>query len=210
MLDCKVSSHRNILVIGSDTASEPQVLLIVGLAGAGKTTCARMVVDYSHCPLVHFGGLILSEVDRRRLPRDQGSEKEVREDLRKMHGMAAIAVLSEPEIAQHTRYGRSVVVDGLYSLAELQHLQAQFATVVLAVHAPRSARHERMAMRHERPLAPDELDARDWQEVLTLDKAPPIALADNHILNDGSKPSLRVAVESQLELLGWARDECGV
>jgi dephospho-CoA kinase len=74
--------------------------------------------------------------------------------------------------------------------------------VTLAVHAPRWVRKQRLASRPVRPLTSAEVDTREELEVANLDKAPPIALADLHVVNDSSVDSLPERVDAALR--GWA------
>ena len=46
-------------------------------------------------------------------------------------------------------------------------------------------RAERLGQRPVRPLTPAEIKERDRTEVENIGKAPPIALADCHFVNDG-------------------------
>ena len=79
-----------------------------------------------------------------------------------------------------------MLVDGVYSWAEVEVLRAEFANplVLLAVHAPRALREARLVNRPVRPITAEQLHARDESEIRVLDKATPIVLADLHIVND--------------------------
>ena len=182
--------------------SRPDAVAVVGLAGSGKSTAAAMLSDSLSCPVVYFGGAVLSEVARRGLPPDQASERLVRRHLRKEHGMAALAILNEQSIRDALRSSPLVVIDGLYSWSELDFLREQFDVAVIAIHASRRARHARMQARLERSLSAADLDARDRHEVTELDKAPPIVLADAHIVNEGTENELRAALQRALPTLG--------
>jgi dephospho-CoA kinase len=170
------------------------------MAGAGKSTVSRLVATMGY-ERVYFGGFVVEEVARRGLPPGQSSEASIREQLREAHGMGAIAILAEPRLRELLDAGRSVVIDGLYSRAESRLLEQHFPLVHLAVHASTWTRMRRMQGRAERPLTPDELEARDVREIELLDKAPPIATAQTHLVNDGPEDDLRAVVADSVARL---------
>jgi dephospho-CoA kinase len=182
----------------------PDMLAVVGLAGSGKSEATKIVAEAHGYEIVYFGGVVVEEVERRGLAVNAVSEQEVREDLRASEGMDAIARRSLPAIRAILQRGGRVAVDGLYSAGELDVLRSELSVpaVTLAVHAPRWLRKQRLANRPVRPLTADEVDTRDELEVANLDKAPPIALADLHVVNDASVESLGERVEAALR--GWA------
>jgi dephospho-CoA kinase len=185
----------------------PEVLAVVGLAGSGKSEATKILASEHRYEVVYFGGVVVEEVARRGLEVNPANEKEVREDLRATEGMDAIARRSLPAIRAILEGGGRVGVDGLYSAGELDVLRGELAVpvVTLAVHAPRWLRKQRLAGRAVRPLTPDEVDTRDVLEVANLDKAPPIALADLHVVNDSTVDALRERLGEALH--GWAVNE---
>ncbi len=166
----------------------PTILAVVGLAGTGKSEATRLLVQKYGYSAVYFGGVVVDEVQRRGLPLLPANERAVREELRAAEGMDAIAARSIQPIRERLDRGENVVIDGLYSTAELSRLRAEsdWDVVTLAVHAPRWLRKKRLRTRPARPLTSKEVDERDWFELRNLDKAPPIVLADLHVVNDGA------------------------
>jgi dephospho-CoA kinase len=185
----------------------PEVLAVVGLAGSGKSEATRIVASEHGYEVVYFGGVVVEEVRRRGLEVDPANEKEVREDLRASEGMDAIARRSLPAIQAILERGGRVGVDGLYSAGELDVLRGSLAApvVTLAVHAPRWLRKRRLAGRPVRPLTPEQVDSRDQLEVANRDQAPPIALADLHVVNDSTVDALRERLGEALR--GWTVNE---
>lgn len=187
--------------------SLPAILAIVGLAGTGKSTAIDAVTDRYRVPSVYFGGEVLAEVTRRGLPSGPEGEREVRESLRSDHGMAAIAHLALPAIrsalAEPIPF---LLVDGIYSWAEVELLRAELPNrlVLLAVHAPRALREQRLVNRPVRPITAEQLQTRDEAEIRALDKATPIVLADFHVVNDGDRAAFEVRV---LDLVATALSE---
>lgn len=170
---------------------------MVGLAGTGKSEVVRLITEKHAFTVVYFGGVVLEEVERRGLEVNQTNERAVREELRATHGMSAMAKLSLPKITAALDRGADVLIDGLYSFAEYEVLtQAGLPLVTIAVHADRDIRAERLSNRPARPLTRDEMNARDDAEIRNLDKAPPIVLADHHVVNNGDMAALGSRISS--------------
>ncbi|MBI3947939.1 MAG: AAA family ATPase [Armatimonadetes bacterium] len=178
------------------------VLAVVGMCGSGKSEASAHLAQKG-LPRVHFGGITMEEVRRRGLLVSEANERMVREELRQRHGMAAYAILSLPKIRALVAEGRSVLIDGLYSDAELKVLQEEFPgqVFVLGVFTDKRLRYARLAARPARPLTPEEAASRDRMEVDHLEKAPPIALADAMVLNNGTVEELRAAVDAVVDPL---------
>jgi dephospho-CoA kinase len=115
--------------------------------------------------------------------------------------MDVVARMAEEQIRAALSRNRAVVIDGLYSFAEYGFLKSIFGPelVLIALHAARETRYARLALRPERPLSRPEVDARDLHEIQYLEKAPPIVLADYHILNNSSIEELQGALEVVLQ-----------
>jgi dephospho-CoA kinase len=128
------------------------------------------------------------------------SEREVREALRKEHGMGAYARLLLPEI-ERSLAGGPVVLDGLYSWSEYKILRERFAELfqVLLVYASPRTRYARLEGRTETESDPNRtvrrLDAeaarrRDYAEIERIEKGGPIAMADHIIVNEDDQEKL--------------------
>ncbi|MBU2533697.1 MAG: AAA family ATPase [Alphaproteobacteria bacterium] len=168
------------------------IIGLVGLSGTGKSEASRILTELAALPSVYFGDVVITEVRARGLDVTPDSERQVREDLRVREGMAVMARRKLPEIrAALDRHGK-VLIDGIYSYSELRLLRESFgaALIIVAIHAARSVRAARLAARPVRPLSREEMDARDAAEVEKLEKAQPIALADFHVVNDGTTAEL--------------------
>lgn len=164
------------------------IIAMVGLCGTGKSEACAFLESQGYT-VIYFGGTVVGEVLRRGLPVNPENEKTVREELRAAHGMAAMAHLNLPKINDLLAQGKAVAIDGLYSMGELEVLRATFGSSLklLAIHAPKALRYERLGQRPVRPMTAAQVDARDLFEVQNLDKAAPIALADAHVVNDEGK-----------------------
>ena len=186
-------------------SGNPRALALVGMPGAGKTLCARRLQAKGYFTL-RFGAIVVEEVQRRGLAVNPENERIAREDLRREHGMAAMAVISLPHLQDALREHSHIIIDGLYSFSEyvflLEHLCAPLA--LLAITAPRHLRYARLAARPVRPLSRAQAEQRDMQEIKTLEKGGPIAIADFTLLNDGAPTDLLAGLDQLLDFLRFS------
>ncbi len=180
-------------------------LALVGMPGAGKSSCAWLLQELGFASF-RFGSIVIQEVEQRGLAVTPENERQIREDLRAREGMEVMAKRALPTIQQLIHERDCVVMDGLYSQSEYRFLKERFgdSLVTLAIVAPRQLRYQRLAAREERLLTAEEAERRDFQEVETLEKCGPIALADYTIVNDESEAKLRatlVAILKELSLI---------
>ena len=180
-----------------------KVLVFVGMAGSGKTVC----VDYlksKGLPSTYFGGITLKEVLNRGLEWNEYNERVVREDLRKKEGNGALAIRILKEIEEFFEAKKyTVVVDGLYSWTEYKIFKDVLGdnAIIIAVVAPRSVRHKRLADRPERSYSAKDANSRDFGEIEGIEKGGPIANADYYLANDMTKESLINDLEKLLTRL---------
>ncbi|CAK0751565.1 conserved hypothetical protein [Gammaproteobacteria bacterium] len=175
-----------------------KTLALVGMPGSGKSV-VTMHLQARGLTRIYFGDLVLKEVEARGLHLTPDNERLVREDLRRHHGMAAMAILSLPAIRAALSEG-PVVIDGLYSFTEYKVLRGELGDnlIVLAVASSRALRYDRLTRRPVRPLTPVEAEARDMAEIERIEKGGPIAIADYTVVNDGTPEALLVAVDKLL------------
>lgn len=167
-----------------------RVVAIVGMAGSGKSEVAKIFVENNFAK-VRFGDITDREVKKRGLELNEINERQVRQELRQEHGMAAYAKLSLPEIDSLLKSG-NVVVDGLYSWEEYLLLKRRYGDSfsVVAVWASPKTRYERLTKRPARPLTKEEAVSRDVTEIENTNKGGPIAIADFTIINESSLENL--------------------
>ncbi len=185
-----------------------KVIVFVGMPGAGKSACMEYL-KAKGVPSAYFGGITIDEVKRRGMDVNEASEKFVREDIRAKEGKGAYAVRIIQQIEQFFDEGQQiVVVDGLYSWTEYKIFKESFGTraIIIAIVAPRSARHERLTTRKERPLTEKEASARDYAEIENLEKGGPIANADYYLANEDSVEALQADLEKLLPVAGIKLD----
>jgi dCMP deaminase len=180
-----------------------KIVAIVGLAGSGKTIAANFFVKKGYNYL-RFGQITLDELKKRiGLRSDPSLEKEVREGIRKKHGMAAFAILNKPKIDKLLQKG-NVVIDGMYSWSEYKYLKKIYGDNfrVLAVQASPSLRYKRLSERTEidkkmihRPFSFYDAMKRDFDEIENIEKGGPIAIADDTILNNSSVSEFKESLD---------------
>jgi dephospho-CoA kinase len=182
--------------------TQPRVLALVGMPGAGKTLCAQHLEDAGYFQF-RFGSIITDEVERRGLPLRPDNERVVREEIRADEGMDAIARRALPLLRDALDAHATVVIDGLYSFSEYKTLQEEFGgeMAVVAIVAPRALRYDRLSRRPIRPLTAEEAELRDHQEIQRLEKGGPIAIADYTLVNDSEPEALLRQLEALLETL---------
>lgn len=186
------------------TSTAPRILALVGMPGTGKSLCAQHLAQagFAH---FRFGQIVVDEVARRGWPITPENERLVREQFRDEAGMAAIALRALPYLHERMAGGRSLVIDGLYSFSEYKLLRRELGgeMAVVAIVSPRHLRYARLAERPERPLTAAEAEARDYQEIETLEKGGPIAIADYTLLNESTPDALLAALDALVRTLNF-------
>jgi len=187
-----------------------KIVFVVGMCGAGKSEVADFFVEQGYA-YFRFGQITLDEIKKRGLEVKEENEKAIREEFRKIHGMAAYAILNIPKIDQFLSEGKNVLGDGLYSWSEYKILKEKYGDqmVVIAIYAAPKVRYERLASRAEkykndpnlkyRSFSPAEAKARDYAEIENIEKGGPIAMADYTIVNDGDLENLKRQMEKVWE-----------
>jgi dephospho-CoA kinase len=174
---------------------------VVGMTGSGKSEVARILQGHGFSK-VRFGDITDEEVKKRGLPLNEVSERQVRQELRQQHGMAAYAILNGPRIDDCLHEG-NVVLDGLYSWEEYLVLKGRYGSqfYLAAVWSSPATRYARLAHRRVRPLGAEEAAGRDRAEIENSAKGGPIAMADFTLVNEGSLQELQAQVEKMLKEL---------
>lgn len=168
-----------------------KVVSIVGMAGAGKSEVAR-VFEENGFVRVRFGDLTDDEIKKRGLEINEKNERNIRELLRKNHGMEAYAKLNLHRIDSALEHS-DVVIDGLYSWEEYTFLKNYYQEgfYVVAVWASPRTRYARLTSRLNRCLTLEEAANRDRVEIENINKGGPIAMADFTIINGSSLEKLK-------------------
>jgi len=185
-----------------------KIIAIVGMPGSGKTEAANFFVSKGF-QFIRLGQLTLDEVLKRGLEPGEASEKPIREELRKKHGMAAFAILNFPKIDEMLKKS-NVVVDGLYSWEEYLEFKEKYPNIiVLAINASPETRYERLTKRKwdrkkdpemkNRSYSMEDAKARDKAQLENLHTGPPIAMADITVVNEGTIKDLYKEVDKVMK-----------
>lgn len=175
-----------------------KVIAIVGLSGTGKSVATEYLKDTYQLASIYFGGYVLAEVKKRGLEVNSNNERMIREDLRAINGMDAIAKLAIEEINLLLQKDKHIIIDGLYSFTEYIFLRdiLHEQLVLIATHSEKAIRYERLAQRPVRPLTKEEVEKRDFLEIAMIEKGGPIAIADYHIINNSGTDHLYKELDS--------------
>lgn len=171
---------------------------IVGMCGSGKSIASDYLVSKGFNK-VYFGGVTMDKLKEANLEVNPENEKMMREKLRSELGMGAFAIVLLPKIKECFNNGNTVL-DGVYSYDEVKILKEKFPELkIIAIVCDKDIRYDRLSIREVRPLTNEEASARDIAEVENIAKAPPIAMADYYILNNGSVEEYKTRLEEILE-----------
>lgn len=171
---------------------------IVGMCGSGKSIASDYLVEKGFNK-VYFGGVTMDKLKEENLEVNPENEKMMREKLRRELGMGAFAILLLPKIKEYIEKG-DTVLDGVYSYDEVKILKENFTNLkIIAIVCDKDIRYNRLSIRDIRPLTNEEANARDIAEVENIAKAPPIALADYYILNNGTIEEYKSRLEEIIE-----------
>lgn len=169
-----------------DLSKVPKILFLVGMPGAGKSSCVEHL-EAKGIPSAYFGGVIVNETRRRygETGVNEVNERIVREDLRAKDGNEAVVKRIVVEIDELLKSHSQVVADGLYSWTEYKFIKDYYGdrALIVAITAPREVRHKRLAHRPVRPFTKEQVIAREYAEIENLEKGGPIANADFTVNN---------------------------
>ena len=171
-----------------------RIVCVTGMAGSGKSVLSDYFAEKGY-QFVRFGQIVLDEIMKKGLKPSEANQKEIRENLRKKHGMAAMAKLNYPKFKKLLKKG-NVIADNMMSWSEYKFLKEKFGKqlITVSVYSPPQIRYERLSKR--KPGKSDkslrfhhftktEARQRDYNEIENIEKGGPIAMSDYTILNTG-------------------------
>ncbi|MFH1439221.1 MAG: AAA family ATPase [Candidatus Woesearchaeota archaeon] len=162
-----------------------KIIAIVGLSGSGKSVATEFFENKGFTK-IRFGQITMDILREKGLEINETNEREIREGLRKEHGMGAYAIANIPKIEDLLAQKKDVVLDGLYSWSEYKILKNRFKDqlLLLSIQASPAVRYKRLAERKIRPLNIQEASSRDHSEIENIEKAGPIAIANYTVINN--------------------------
>lgn len=180
-----------------------RVVAFTGLPGAGKSEAVE-VARQRGFPVVRMGDFVWEETRARGLELVDVNVGAVATDMRKRHGMDYWARRTCDVILDRHASAPLVVVDGVRTHEEVQHLRRRLGDrfELVAVGAPGPARVDRL-LKRRRPddaESPEAVEARDAREKgWGIESA--MALADHRVENVADLPAFRRAVSELLDRL---------
>ncbi len=182
-----------------------RVFAVVGMCGSGKSEACDVLRELGW-RYIRFGQLTIDRLRARGKEITAENEKQMREGLRREHGMGAFALLLLPAIEDSLARG-DVIIDGLYSWSEYKILKQRFGDGLQVVHvhaSPRtryrrleSRRHEELDKDHRmRALSAAAAESRDYAEIENIEKGGPIAMADFCLVNEGTLAELENGIRA--------------
>lgn len=178
-----------------------KLIAIVGMCGSGKSVACEILEKKGYSK-IYFGGVTMKCLKDKGLDITPENEKMMREKLREDLGMGAFAIILLPKIKESLEKN-DTVLDGVYSYEEVKILKENFSNLkLIAVVCDKKLRYERLALRKVRPLTKEEAEKRDISEIQNISKAPPIALADYYIENNGTTLEYNKRIDEILNDIG--------
>lgn len=177
-----------------------KIIAFVGLPGTGKSA-ATIYLTEQNIPKVSFGEIVMKAVKTAGLEPTQENERTVREQLRLDPSGDKVLAQVISEIKNLVDAGQHhIVLDGLGSWDSYKQLKHEFpgSVTVVAFTAQHYIRYRRLAQRTENPLTEQLVDARDYDEIETLNKGGVIAMADFYIFDNGSLEQLHTQIDDLL------------
>lgn len=163
---------------------------VSGMPGAGKGAFRRVIQKMGY-PVVTMGDEIREEVKRRKIKPTPQNLGKIMLQLREVEGPAAVAKRCIPKL-KNTKE-RTVVVDGIRSLHEVEEFKKHFRNFTLiALHASPKTRFKRLYRRRrsDDPKSWETFMQRDQRE-LSVGLGALIAVADRMLVNEGTMAQLR-------------------
>lgn len=173
-----------------------KVFGVTGMPGAGKSVAVEVAKKYD-IPVLRMGDFIWEEVRRRGLPITSESVAEVAMQMRTDFGPGVWAEKTVDRLK--SMHPEAAVIDGIRSEAELEVFRHRLGHdfTLVAIHASRTTRLQRLLERHREDDVKDEGEfiARDERE-LGWGLGRVIALADIMLVNEAAMPDLKDQIES--------------
>jgi dephospho-CoA kinase len=167
-----------------------KIIIVTGMPGAGKSEVANAFSNAGY-PLIIMGDVIREETRKRGLEANPENTKKVMLELRKLHGLGAIANRCLETLCKQD--SEIIVIEGCRSIAEIDVFDdyAQELTIV-CVHASPKIRFSRLQDRNREDAPPswEVFRERDIREI-SVGLGGVIALSDIMLVNEGTLDNIR-------------------
>jgi dephospho-CoA kinase len=169
--------------------SDKTIIAIAGMPGAGKAVASNTAKEFGIQVLV-CGDVLREEAKKRKIIATPENFGKLMLKMRQDEGPDVMIKRLLPRISDLK--SKTVMVEGLRSIDELESLMDNFKVILLAIHANPKQRFQRLIdrARGDDPKTMDEFNARDSRE-LSLGVGSVIALADYLIINDSTLDSFQ-------------------
>lgn len=166
-----------------------KIITFVGMTGSGKSTAVKYFTEKG-IPKIYLGGFAYDMMAERGIEKGEHNEKKFRIAIRKELGNDVYAQRAIEQVRHLADAGQHrIIIDGIYSWDEYRTLKHEFPgeMTTVAIVAPKAQRYKWLESRHEdRPQTANVSAERDYNEIESLNKGGPIAVADFYVLNDGA------------------------
>nr|MDO8110350.1 AAA family ATPase [Candidatus Sigynarchaeota archaeon] len=163
------------------------VIGIVGMPGAGKSSCIEHLQRERGAKVVNMGDMVREQVTKAGLAINPDTLGKMAEELRKKRGLDVVAQLTAEKVSAIAGSDDLVIIDGLRSMQEVAFFRKRWRFPVLAVHSPPRVRHQRLLARQRADDSSDpEYYAKREARELKFGIAEVIVLADEMIVNSAS------------------------
>jgi len=163
-----------------------KILAFVGLTGSGKSTAVEHFTSLGF-PKVYFGGIIYEAMAAAGIAKGEENEKTFRVQIREKEGSDFVVKRIIDQITHLADSGqRRIIADGIYTWDEYKAMKHAFPgeLKVIAITAPKHLRYGWLESRSDRPQSPEISAQRDYNEIETMQKGGPIAIADYFVSNN--------------------------
>jgi dephospho-CoA kinase len=182
-----------------------KIIAFVGLTGSGKSAAVEYLTDKGY-PKVYFGGVIYAAMEKAGIPQGEENEKTFRVEIREKEGADYVVRQIIKQINDLADAGQKrVIADGIYSWDEYKIMKQEFHSnlQIIAIITPKHLRYHRLQTRTERPQTEAISIERDHNEIETMQKGGPIAMADYFVINDGDKEKLHQSIDAIISEIGF-------
>ena len=175
-----------------------KVVAIVGMPGSGKSEALK-AIEKSGVPVFNMGDVVTRiEPEKRGIKQiDEYKENEIRRDIRKKFGPAAIAVVIAEEIEKMDT--DIVAIGGLHSFPELEYFRKKFNDFhIISIEASKETRFKRLLKREYRALDKEAFEHREKKYSEDFDIAEIMEKAEYKIDNERSLEELQKQIDEIL------------